>query len=251
MAKDGTRPSHATVVAYLALFVAVATGGAYAAEQIGSDQIEADAVKSRHVADEVIRNRHIRPGNVTGDKIAEGTIGAFNVGANSLTGQNIDESTLNLPPGQEGPQGPKGETGQQGPPGPIGVTGAPGSDAASFLSARVQNPAPNSFFCAAVSGTTGFGLCTDFSMVTPQAPVTATSITVQLDFTAPTDDEVFVNLVPTPLSCVIPAGSTTCTLAFDFPIPPTQQIELFIDYQSTVAQGPGDAILVTTTYEQT
>ena len=55
-------PGHATVVSYLALFVAIATGGAYAAQQIGSDQIQAGAVLSRHIADSAIRNRHIRPG---------------------------------------------------------------------------------------------------------------------------------------------------------------------------------------------
>ena len=43
-------PSHATVVAYLALFVAIG-GSAYAVSKIGSAQIENRSIKGKDVAD--------------------------------------------------------------------------------------------------------------------------------------------------------------------------------------------------------
>jgi hypothetical protein len=43
------RGNHGTVVAYLALFAALATGGAYAAGEIGSNDIAKNAVKSKHI----------------------------------------------------------------------------------------------------------------------------------------------------------------------------------------------------------
>jgi hypothetical protein len=44
------RAKHSTVVAYLALVAALATGGAYAADKIGSNDIAKNAVKSKHIA---------------------------------------------------------------------------------------------------------------------------------------------------------------------------------------------------------
>ena len=43
-------PNHATVVAYLALFVAIG-GSAYAVSKIGSAQIENRSIKGKDVAD--------------------------------------------------------------------------------------------------------------------------------------------------------------------------------------------------------
>ena len=57
-------PSHTTVVAYLALFAAVTTGGAYALS------VERNSVKSRHLADDAIKRAHV----------ADNAIGAEQVG---------------------------------------------------------------------------------------------------------------------------------------------------------------------------
>ena len=54
------RAEHGTVVAYLALFAALATGGAYAADKIGSGDIKPNAVKSRHVA-----NGQVKPADLS------------------------------------------------------------------------------------------------------------------------------------------------------------------------------------------
>jgi hypothetical protein len=93
------RPGHSTVVAYVALFVALA-GGAYAAAKIGSGDIKRDAVRAKHIKD----------GQVGEAELANGV---------SLQG-------LPGPRGLEGPQGPPGEQGLMGPQGDEGPQGDPG-----------------------------------------------------------------------------------------------------------------------------
>jgi hypothetical protein len=67
-------PTHGTVVAYVALFVALGGAGAYAAGKIESGDIDSNAVKSKHIA----------RGQVKGSDIA----------ANTVKGRDIDEATL-------------------------------------------------------------------------------------------------------------------------------------------------------------
>jgi hypothetical protein len=88
MRKTTWRPKHATVVAYLALFVALATGSAWAAATIGSSDIKRKAIKTRHLAKGAVETRKIGPEAVKGGKVAPDT----------LTGINIDESTLGQVP---------------------------------------------------------------------------------------------------------------------------------------------------------
>jgi hypothetical protein len=68
-------PSHTTVVAYLALFVALG-GSAYAASKIGTKELKHSAV--------------------TSPKIKKKTIKGADVRNDGLGGRQIDESTLNL-----------------------------------------------------------------------------------------------------------------------------------------------------------
>jgi hypothetical protein len=55
-------PSHTTVVAYLALFAALATGGAYAAGQIGSGDIAKNAVRSKHIKAKQVKGADVAQG---------------------------------------------------------------------------------------------------------------------------------------------------------------------------------------------
>ena len=89
------------LIAYLALFVALGAGTAYAATKITSKQVAKSAIKSKHIKD------------------------------NALTGADINEGTLDLPraagaPGIEGAAGPQGPQGAEGPVGPRGATGPQG-----------------------------------------------------------------------------------------------------------------------------
>lgn len=51
----GERLSYANVIATIALIVAVGTGGAWAASQIGSKDIKKNAVKSKHITSRTVR----------------------------------------------------------------------------------------------------------------------------------------------------------------------------------------------------
>jgi hypothetical protein len=69
-------PSHATVVAYLALFVAMGSG-AYAATRVDSSDIENNSIKSEDLKDgKAVKGRDVVDGSLTGDQIAEGTLDA-------------------------------------------------------------------------------------------------------------------------------------------------------------------------------
>jgi formylglycine-generating enzyme required for sulfatase activity len=67
-----TRPHHSTVVAYLALFVALGTGGAYAASQIGANDIKRNAITARHLRAGSVGTQEIRNRAVTAKKLAAG-----------------------------------------------------------------------------------------------------------------------------------------------------------------------------------
>ena len=67
-------PHHGTVVAYLALFVALGSAGAYAAATIGSADIKRNAVKARHVAPGQIKARHVAPGAVKQRQLAANAV---------------------------------------------------------------------------------------------------------------------------------------------------------------------------------
>lgn len=75
-------------IAYLALFVALGTGTAFAASQkITAKDIAPNAVKSKHIKDGQVRAADLGADSVSGAKVAD----------NSLTGADIDESSLQLP----------------------------------------------------------------------------------------------------------------------------------------------------------
>jgi len=85
------------VVAYLALFVALGTGTAYAANQITSKDIARNAVKAKHIKDGQVRGAELGANAVTADKVADGSLAGADVADNSLTGADINESSLQLP----------------------------------------------------------------------------------------------------------------------------------------------------------
>jgi hypothetical protein len=87
-------PSHGTVAAYIALFVALATGGAYAAEKIGSADIAKNAVKSKHIKNEQVKRKDIRDNAVNSAKVEDA----------SLLGEDFAPGQL--------PQGPPGAPGE-------------------------------------------------------------------------------------------------------------------------------------------
>lgn len=84
------------LVAYLALFVALGTGTAYAANQITGKDIARNAVKAKHIKDGQVRGTELAANAVTGEKVADGALGGADIAGNSITGAQIDESSLQL-----------------------------------------------------------------------------------------------------------------------------------------------------------
>ena len=68
------RLSYANVVATLALVVAVGTGGAYAAHQIGPKDIKKNAVRAKHVKKNQVRAKHIKKNAVRTKHLKDGAV---------------------------------------------------------------------------------------------------------------------------------------------------------------------------------
>jgi hypothetical protein len=103
------RPSHATVIAYAALFTAL-TGSAYAAIQLPRDSVGARELRANSVG-----RSEIRPGAVGSTEVANGSL------------RRIDFAAGQLPAGARGPVGERGERGERGLQGAPGAAGAPGT----------------------------------------------------------------------------------------------------------------------------
>ena len=59
----------------LALFLVLAGGGAYAASQIGPEDIKRNAVRAKHIKKNQVRTKHIRDEAITEAKLADGLQG--------------------------------------------------------------------------------------------------------------------------------------------------------------------------------
>ena len=98
MKRINWRPRHATVVAYLALFVALATGSAWAAAFIGPDDIKDNAIHTRHIKKKAVKTKKIAKQAVKTKRLADEAVTGEKVGLDTLIGNNIDESTLGQVP---------------------------------------------------------------------------------------------------------------------------------------------------------
>jgi hypothetical protein len=102
------RPSHGTVVAYLALSVALG-GSSYAAVTLTRN-----SVKARHIARNAITSPKVKNGSLLIRDFAAGQIPA------GAKGEKGDQ-------GEKGDRGERGEQGEQGTGGTPGADGAPGT----------------------------------------------------------------------------------------------------------------------------
>ena len=120
----GLRPSHATVVAYLALFLALGLGSAWAAGELQKDDVTSKIIKN---------------GGVKGKDLANGAVDSSKVTDASLLGEDFADGEL-----PQGPPGADGADGQTGPP------GSPGQDATHLFASIRDNG-------DAVAATVGYG----------------------------------------------------------------------------------------------
>ncbi len=87
------RPSHATVVAYAALFVAL-TGTAWAAATIGPGNIKDDAVRSKHIKDGQVKKHDLHANSVVSGKIADGTVSTSDIGDGQVGSADVADESL-------------------------------------------------------------------------------------------------------------------------------------------------------------
>ena len=83
------RPSHTTVAAYLALFVAVSTGGAYAADTIGSSDVIDESLLSQDLKDGEVKTSDLRVAAATNAKLAGNSVGTLKVVNDSLAASDL------------------------------------------------------------------------------------------------------------------------------------------------------------------
>lgn len=86
----GRLPSHATVAAYLALFVALG-GTAYAVATVGSSDIQNNAIHSWHIAPGQVKKSDIHTNAIDSSKVVDGSL--------SLADLNVTVTTVTLPYG--------------------------------------------------------------------------------------------------------------------------------------------------------
>ena len=92
-----TPPSHTTVVAYLALFLALGAGGAMAASQlaknsVGPKQLKKNSVTGPKIKKNAITSVKVQDGSLSGADLADGTITGAKVADGSLSGADIGGS---------------------------------------------------------------------------------------------------------------------------------------------------------------
>jgi hypothetical protein len=89
------RPSHSTVVSYLALFVALGGTTAYAANTIGSRDVIDGSLRSRDIKNGNVKSADIGRDQVTTSKLKAGNVGSTDL-ANSaiVTGKILDGNVL-------------------------------------------------------------------------------------------------------------------------------------------------------------
>jgi hypothetical protein len=89
-----SRPGHTTVVAYLALFIAIAGGTAMAAKKIGPDQLKKNAVTTKKIADAAVTTKKIANDAVTGGKLANGAVSEGKIDADAVTANKLAPNSV-------------------------------------------------------------------------------------------------------------------------------------------------------------
>jgi Collagen triple helix repeat (20 copies) len=136
----------ATIIAALALFVALGGGKAVASGLISGSKILAHSIPASKLTSRAIASLHGKRG-ATGASGPAGPRGATGpTGAKGATGATGPQGPVGLqgpmglqgPQGIAGPVGPQGPEGDTGPQGPKGATGAQGPAGSSAVNALAQ-----------------------------------------------------------------------------------------------------------------
>jgi hypothetical protein len=195
-------------IAYLALWLTLGGGSAYAATQlaansVGTKQLKPDAVVSSRVKDHSLLAQDFKEGQLpqgaTGPRGAVGPQGAV---------------------GPVGPQGAEGPAGQPGTPGGAGPRGPAGS---AVLLSRSYALRPETLYGVV----TGLQFATseeeEVTMITPDRNLTASHLAVHLSSALASNEAEEISLrlngQISDLNCIVVASTSTCTSAAEVPVP--------------------------------
>lgn len=110
--------SYANVVASVALFAALGTGGAYAATQLTGKNIKNESLTGADVKNRSLTGSDVKDSSLTGLDLKNGSVGPSDLSASAKTSGPAGPAGA---PGPAGAKGDKGEAGEQGPSGPSSV----------------------------------------------------------------------------------------------------------------------------------
>lgn len=88
------RPSHATIVAYLALFIAIGGATAYAADTVFSTDIVDGEVKTADLADSAVTSAKVNDEAIKTDDIGDNAVKSGRIAPNSINGSKVIDGTL-------------------------------------------------------------------------------------------------------------------------------------------------------------
>jgi hypothetical protein len=146
------RPSPATVLASIALLVALGGTGVAAMEAIvpnnsvGTPQLKASAVTAGKIAPNAVTNVKIANNAVSNAKIGTNAITNSKLAGGAVTSAKVQNNSLlaaDFAPNQL-PRGATGPTGPQGPAGPAGQAGAAGPPGLSSVQIVVETSVTDS-----------------------------------------------------------------------------------------------------------
>ena len=141
------RPSPATVLSMIALFVALG-GTSYAALSIGSAQVRNNSLTSSDIKNNTVKSADVRNGSLL---LKDFKAGQLVSGAPGPAGP----AGLAGPVGPAGPAGAKGDTGATGAKGDKGDTGSPGVSGLEIVSSSSpSNSTPKSHVATCPAGKT-------------------------------------------------------------------------------------------------
>ncbi|WP_372736743.1 hypothetical protein [Nocardioides sp.] len=83
------RVKYADITATLALVIAMSTGGAFAANKIGSNQIAKNAVKSSHIKDGQVKTKDLKKNAVKSAQVKDGSLKSADIADGSLGSSDL------------------------------------------------------------------------------------------------------------------------------------------------------------------
>ena len=244
--KKSGRPGYASVVATLALFIALG-GASYAAIQIPKNSVGAKQLKKNAVSSAKVKNRSLLAVDFRRGQLPRGATGPIGpsgatgpAGADGLTGATGEQGAMGAT-GATGPAGDRGATGSTGATGAAGVmgatgatgaTGPTGSSATAVMMGRAQLGTGNEYFSPSGTSTPSASLAS-VSMLSPSTQVLARNLSVRIS-TPPGDGNNRQIILAMPggpalFGCVLTGLQTSCQNSGPAvnPIPANSELAVF------------------------